>query len=298
MRPIIAGIFLAGWLATGLPAHAQNPETTVAFEMPLNAENWKPDIVGQNGIYRFRQVHGACQITFSQNLGADAARAAGRTPHDALDIYVQRLDARFGEIARGKGPDLKLRARTGDPVVFPTVEVSRERWRRLSQPDSGPMGRRSGTGDYRRLPFQRMGNARSRHRCFHHQSVRISLRGKMQDARETIDTAQETALVAVPQKVWPLVLGSLLMADLCGPMGRANNFPPVLNVHFGAVASRDGRLASERRVWRSTENAWFWRFLSVQIDDGNASSPPRADLPKNRQVFHPHLRLGTERPVV
>lgn len=38
----------------------------------------------------------------------------------------------------------------------------------------------------------------------------------MQDARETIDTAHETALVAVPQKVWPLVLGSLLMAGLCG----------------------------------------------------------------------------------
>lgn len=38
----------------------------------------------------------------------------------------------------------------------------------------------------------------------------------MQNALETIDTTQETALVALPQKAWPLALGALAMAGLCG----------------------------------------------------------------------------------
>lgn len=38
----------------------------------------------------------------------------------------------------------------------------------------------------------------------------------MQNALETIDTEQKTTLAAVPQKVWPLVLGAFLMAGLCG----------------------------------------------------------------------------------
>lgn len=126
MRQIFAVVFvfLAGWVFPALPVHAQNPETTVAFEMPLNVERWQTDIVGQNGIYRFRQVRGACQITFVQNLGADAARAAGRTPRDAIEAYVQRLSAQVGDVARSKAPDLELRASTGDPVTFLSEEVS------------------------------------------------------------------------------------------------------------------------------------------------------------------------------
>ena len=124
MKPIITGVFLAGCLHSGLPAHAQAPETTVAFQMPVNVESWRADIVGQNGIYRFQQVQGACQITFAQNLGADAARAAGRTPRDTLKAYVQRLSTQVGDVVRSRAPDLKLRASTGDPVTFVSEEVS------------------------------------------------------------------------------------------------------------------------------------------------------------------------------
>lgn len=124
MRPILTGVFLAGCLFSGLPAYAQNPESTVAFEMPLNVDNWRPDIVGQNGMYRFRQIQGACQITFAQNLGADAAKAAGRTPADTIEAYVQRLSAQVGDVARRKAPDLELRASAGGPVPFLSEEVS------------------------------------------------------------------------------------------------------------------------------------------------------------------------------
>ncbi|WP_054311283.1 hypothetical protein [Mesorhizobium sp. 1M-11] len=124
MKRISAGALLAGWLVSGFPAHAQSPESTVAFEMPINVESWRPDIVGQNGMYRFRQVSGACQITFAQNLGADAARAAGRTPGDTIEAYARKLKSQVGDVARNKLPDLKLRASTGDPVAFLSEEAS------------------------------------------------------------------------------------------------------------------------------------------------------------------------------
>src|SRR3546814_115839 len=82
MRSIIAGALLASCI---LSANALAAEATTAFQMPLNVENWRADILGRNGMYRFRQVQGACQITFAQNLGADAAKAAGRTPRDTIE---------------------------------------------------------------------------------------------------------------------------------------------------------------------------------------------------------------------
>lgn len=118
MRSIIAGVILGGCLLPGLPAFAQKSDPTVAFEMPISVDGWRTDILGQNGMYRFRQVQGGCQITFVQNLGADAARAAGRTPADTIDAYVQRLSAQVGDVARSKAPDLALRAVTGDRVGF------------------------------------------------------------------------------------------------------------------------------------------------------------------------------------
>lgn len=123
MKPIIAGVLLAGCLLSGFPAYAQDPESTVAFEMPVDVDNWRPDIVGQNGIYRFQQVQGACQITFAQNLGADTAKAAGRTPRDTIEAYVQRLSAQVGNVARMKAPHLELGANSGDPVTFLSEEV-------------------------------------------------------------------------------------------------------------------------------------------------------------------------------
>jgi hypothetical protein len=124
MKAIFAGALVAGSLVSGLPAHAQNPESTVAFEMPVNVESWRPDIVAQNGMYRFRQVQGACQITFVQNLGADAAKAAGRTPRDTIEAYVRRLSKQVDDVARSKAPDLALRANSGEPVSFLSEAVS------------------------------------------------------------------------------------------------------------------------------------------------------------------------------
>ncbi|MGS1097314.1 hypothetical protein ACVCNR_22470 (plasmid) [Aquamicrobium terrae] len=123
MRPIVAAVFLVGGLLCGLPASAQTPGSTAAFEMPLNVDDWRPDIVGQNGMYRFRQAQGGCQITFVQNLGADAAKAAGRTTADTIEAYVKRLSAQVGDVMRTKAPDLVLRANIGNPVTFMSEEV-------------------------------------------------------------------------------------------------------------------------------------------------------------------------------
>ncbi|MBO9352653.1 hypothetical protein GG851_01515 [Bordetella petrii] len=121
MKSIVAGALLASCV---LSTTAQAAEATVAFQMPLNIENWKPDILGRNGMYRFRQVRGACQITFAQNLGADAAKAAGRTPRDTLEVYVRQLGTRMRDVTRSKAPDLELRANTGDPIALLSEEVA------------------------------------------------------------------------------------------------------------------------------------------------------------------------------
>ncbi|TKT69451.1 hypothetical protein [Aquamicrobium sp. LC103] len=123
MRLVFAAAFLAGWLF-GLSANAQNPEADVAFEMPVDVKNWRPDIIGQNGVYRFQQVQGGCQITFVQNLGADAAKAAGRTPHDTIEAYVQQLSVQVGDLTRSKTPDMELHASNGEPVAFFSEEIS------------------------------------------------------------------------------------------------------------------------------------------------------------------------------
>lgn len=124
MRLIVASISLIGCLTSNLPAHAQARESTVAFEMPLNVDGWRPDIVGQNGMYRFRQAQGGCQITFVQNLGADAAKAAGRTPKDTIEAYVQKLRAQVGEVTRSQAPELELRTKQGEPVTFLAEDVT------------------------------------------------------------------------------------------------------------------------------------------------------------------------------
>lgn len=124
MRLIVAGILLAGSLIPASSLNAQNIGPSVAFEMPLDIENWQPDIVGQNGIYRFRQAQGDCQITFVQNLGVDEAEAAGGTPRDTIENYVQQLASEVGNVERSEVPDLELLTSTGDPVTFLSEEVS------------------------------------------------------------------------------------------------------------------------------------------------------------------------------
>ena len=124
MRFIFAVVFLAGGLFSGLSAKAQNPEATVAFEMPVNVKSWQPDVFGQSGMYRFRQVHGACQITFVQNLGADRAKAAGRTPLDTIETYVRRLSAQVGEVTRSDAASLELRTNQGGPITFQAEDIT------------------------------------------------------------------------------------------------------------------------------------------------------------------------------
>ena len=75
-------------------------------------------------MYRFRQAQGNCKMTFVQNLGAAAAKAAGHTPKDTIEVYVQKLSMQVGELTRDQAPDLELRANRGDPVSFLTEDVS------------------------------------------------------------------------------------------------------------------------------------------------------------------------------
>jgi hypothetical protein len=112
------------------PQLPQPIKTTAGFVFPADFKNWNPDVFGHNGLYRFRQTSGNCQITFVQNRGADAARAAGRGPQSTLDAYIGGVAARIGKLTRNKAPTLELSRNwvnphaTGERVTFISEEIA------------------------------------------------------------------------------------------------------------------------------------------------------------------------------
>lgn len=122
----LALALLAGLAGTSPDAFAQSAESTAAFAMPADFDQWQPDIFGQNGAYRFRQVEGNCQITFMQNRGADAARAAGQEPRHSLDAYIERVDAQVGRLERADVDTFELEAGPDKKVPFVSAEIAYE----------------------------------------------------------------------------------------------------------------------------------------------------------------------------
>lgn len=123
---LLALTLLAGLAGTVPDAFAQSPERTAAFGMPADFDQWQPDIFGQNGAYRFRQVDGNCQVTFAQNRGADAARAAGREPRHSLNAYIDRVAAEVGRVERAEVDAFELLAGADGRVPFVSAEFAYE----------------------------------------------------------------------------------------------------------------------------------------------------------------------------
>ena len=120
----LAAALLAGLAVGGTDALAQSPEKVAAFSMPVNVDRWRPDILGQNGAYRFRQIDGNCQITFGQNRGADAARADGRDLRHSIDAFVDRVAAEVGKVERVEVDAVELKSDAGDMVPFTSAEFA------------------------------------------------------------------------------------------------------------------------------------------------------------------------------
>lgn len=113
--------FLAGLVGTGPAALAREP--TAAFAMPADFGRWRPDTFVHNA-YRFRQADGNCVVTFIQNRGADAARAAGREPRHSLDAYVEGVKARMERVERAEVDAFELSAGTNGKVRFVADEIA------------------------------------------------------------------------------------------------------------------------------------------------------------------------------
>jgi len=114
----LAAAVLAVTVAMPAGARAQSPEPAAAFAMPTDLDDWQPDIFGDNGIYRFLQVEGDCQITFIQNHGVDVARAGGHEPRDSIEAYIESVAANVGQVERSAADDLALKSDSGEPVPF------------------------------------------------------------------------------------------------------------------------------------------------------------------------------------
>ncbi|WP_019171844.1 hypothetical protein [Pseudaminobacter salicylatoxidans] len=109
---------------TGSDALAQSSGNSAAFSMPANIAAWRLDALRQNGVYRFGQVDGNCQITFGQNLGADAARAKGLNPRQSMGAYIDRVAAAVGRVERVEVDAVELKSSTGDGVLFASIEFA------------------------------------------------------------------------------------------------------------------------------------------------------------------------------
>lgn len=99
--------------------------------MPTSVEAWRLDTLGQNGASRFRQAYGNCQITFGQNLGADAARAKGQSPRQSIDAYIDRVAAAVGRVERVGVDAINLRSSAGERVPFVSAEfayIGKTKW--------------------------------------------------------------------------------------------------------------------------------------------------------------------------
>lgn len=122
----LAAALLTGLFGTIAAALAEQPSTTAAFVMPTDFEEWQPDILGQDGAYRFRQIDGNCQITFAQNLGAQAARAAGHEPTHSIDAYIDGVTAQIGDVEREEADTLELASGPDETIPFVSAEISYE----------------------------------------------------------------------------------------------------------------------------------------------------------------------------
>lgn len=96
----------------------------VAFAMPADDDLWRPDIVGQNGAYRFREVAGNCQITFAQNRGANAAREAGQDPRQSMNAYMDGVARQVGRLERVEMDALQIASGADAKVAFPSFEFA------------------------------------------------------------------------------------------------------------------------------------------------------------------------------
>ncbi len=115
---------LTGIAIPGADALAQSLETTAAFSMPVNVDQWRPDVLGQNGAYRFRQINGNCQITFGQNRGADASRAGGEDVRHSIDAYIDRVATEVGKVERVEVDAVELKSDAGEMVPFASTEFA------------------------------------------------------------------------------------------------------------------------------------------------------------------------------
>jgi len=124
LAAFLAALLLAEpfWASTG--ALAETPGKLATFAMPADFEQWRPDILGENGTYRFRQVDGKCQITFAQNRGANAARAAGQDPSNSLNAYIDRLAAQVGRLERTEAGTFDVRSGGNERVSFISMEFA------------------------------------------------------------------------------------------------------------------------------------------------------------------------------
>lgn len=119
----LAVTLFAGLVATFSDALAQTPEKEAAFAMPAEFDQWRPDVFGQNGAYRFRQIDGNCQVTFGQNRGADAARAAGQEPRHGVNAYIDRVAAQIGRVERVEVDSLQIKS-GHESVPFVSAEFA------------------------------------------------------------------------------------------------------------------------------------------------------------------------------
>lgn len=114
---------LAGFAGTGSDAVAQSGERMAAFAMPADFGQWRPDTFVHNA-YRFRQADGNCVVTFIQNRGADAARAAGREPRHSIDAYVEGVKARVERVERAEADAFELSSGPDEKVRFVAAEIA------------------------------------------------------------------------------------------------------------------------------------------------------------------------------
>lgn len=122
----LGAVLLAGFVWASTDVRAQSPGTSAAFAMPAHFDEWRPDVFGQNGAYRFRQTNGNCQITLAQNRGAQAARAAGQEPRDSLNAYIDRVAAQVGRLERAEVDGFELAAGPNGKVPFVSSEFAYE----------------------------------------------------------------------------------------------------------------------------------------------------------------------------
>ncbi|GAA1103001.1 hypothetical protein [Nocardiopsis composta] len=94
-----------------------------AWGMPAALGDWEMDAAGENGIYNFTRENG-CQVTLSQNTGAEADAEAGLTPADAVDAIMDRTGQEVQGMSVQAGEAREVSAPDGTAVVFETRQAT------------------------------------------------------------------------------------------------------------------------------------------------------------------------------